>query len=230
MHETTKEYPKTIPELQAELLEHAKDGRSDALFRHAIAIDQIGSLVRHLTHDQELNPESRPHGSKNAEISDAGHAMVQLMTYCALRGINLQEAINTALVNLREKDFIKREATHRSDDLIIGMTGMTGIVRGPALVDPSMSGPDTILRLQGNVENIIREQIIVTSHPFSDFRLKRFAGIVTDHGGSNCHAAIIARESGIPCVVGTGDATKRIKTGDIIEINATVNQGQVKII
>jgi len=166
------DFPTTLKDLQVELLEHAKDGRSDALFRHAIAIDQIGSLVRHLTHDQELNPTSRPHGTKKTEISDAGHAMVQLMTYCALRDIDLQEAINTALVNLREKDFVRREATSRNDDLIIGVTGMTGIIRGPALVDPSMSGSDTILRLQGNIENFTRQQILVTSHPFPISDLK----------------------------------------------------------
>jgi pyruvate,water dikinase len=37
--------------------------------------------------------------------------------------------------------------------------------------------------------------------------LRRSAGVVTDHGGRTCHAAIVSRELGIPCVVGTGDAT-----------------------
>lgn len=213
-------FPSRIPELQKELLEHAKAGRSDALFRFAIAIDQVGSLVRHHTHDQKENPSARPHGTPKSEVSDAGHAIVQLMTYCALRGIDLQEAINTALVNLREKDFIKRESAH--GELITGQTGMVGIRKGTAFV----CEPEELKSYRA----IPLFSILVTSHLTSDVRLGKFIGVVTDHGGSNCHAAIIAREFGIPCVVGTGDATKRIKTGDNIEINCSIDQGQVKII
>ena len=46
--------------------------------------------------------------------------------------------------------------------------------------------------------------------------LARAAAVVTDHGGRTCHAAIVSRELGIPCVVGTGDgATTRSRTGDV---------------
>ena len=41
--------------------------------------------------------------------------------------------------------------------------------------------------------------------------MKRANAIVTDEGGVTCHAAIISRELGIPCVVGTGDGTSAIK-------------------
>ena len=43
-------------------------------------------------------------------------------------------------------------------------------------------------------------------------------GIITDEGGITCHAAIVSRELKIPCIVGTKNATKVIKDGDIIEI------------
>jgi pyruvate, water dikinase len=43
---------------------------------------------------------------------------------------------------------------------------------------------------------------------------------VLDTGGVMCHAAIIAREYGLPAVLGTGTATKRIRTGDRIRIDA----------
>jgi pyruvate,water dikinase len=48
----------------------------------------------------------------------------------------------------------------------------------------------------------------------------RIAGVVTDIGGIMCHAAIIAREYGLPAVLGTGSATKRIATGDRIRVDA----------
>lgn len=53
-------------------------------------------------------------------------------------------------------------------------------------------------------------------------------GIVTDLGGSLCHAAIISREMGIPCVVGTNDATKVLRDGDLVEIYG--EKGIVKIL
>ena len=43
-------------------------------------------------------------------------------------------------------------------------------------------------------------------------------GIITDEGGITCHAAIVSRELKIPCIVGTKNATKIIKDGDMIEI------------
>ncbi|MCK5452259.1 MAG: pyruvate, water dikinase, partial [Candidatus Aenigmarchaeota archaeon] len=50
--------------------------------------------------------------------------------------------------------------------------------------------------------------------------------IVTDEGGALSHAAIVSREMGIPCIVGTGMATRALKNGDIISVDA--NRGVVK--
>lgn len=58
--------------------------------------------------------------------------------------------------------------------------------------------------------------------------IKKAAAIVTDVGGITCHAAIISRELGIPCVVGTKIATKIIKDGMIIDVDAT--HGKVDLI
>ncbi|QQG53058.1 MAG: hypothetical protein HY931_02605 [Candidatus Falkowbacteria bacterium] len=58
--------------------------------------------------------------------------------------------------------------------------------------------------------------------------IKKASAIVTDVGGITCHAAIISRELGIPCVVGTKIATKVIKDGIIIDVDAT--HGKVDLI
>jgi phosphohistidine swiveling domain-containing protein len=58
--------------------------------------------------------------------------------------------------------------------------------------------------------------------------IKKASAIVTDVGGITCHAAIISRELGIPCVVGTKIATKIIKDGMIIDVDAT--HGKVDLI
>ena len=51
--------------------------------------------------------------------------------------------------------------------------------------------------------------------------MKKAAAIVTDMGGITCHAAIVSRELGIPCVIGTKIATKLLKDGDMVEVDAT---------
>ena len=57
--------------------------------------------------------------------------------------------------------------------------------------------------------------------------MKRASAIVTDEGGVTCHAAIVSRELGIPCVIGTRFATKILKDGQLVEVDAT--RGTVKI-
>ncbi len=49
--------------------------------------------------------------------------------------------------------------------------------------------------------------------------LRRAGAIVTDGGGATCHAAIVSRELGVPCVVGTGDATRRLRDGAMITVD-----------
>ncbi len=51
--------------------------------------------------------------------------------------------------------------------------------------------------------------------------IRNAAAIVTDEGGIICHAAIVSRELNLPCVIGTKTATKVIKNGDVIEVDAT---------
>ncbi len=50
--------------------------------------------------------------------------------------------------------------------------------------------------------------------------MRRAAAIVTDSGGMTCHAAIVSRELGIPCVVGTGKATKKLSDGQTVTVDA----------
>ncbi len=51
--------------------------------------------------------------------------------------------------------------------------------------------------------------------------MRKAAAIVTDSGGMTCHAAIVTRELGIPCVVGTGEATRKLRDGEIVTVDAS---------
>ncbi|MBI2176404.1 hypothetical protein HYU40_03610 [Candidatus Woesearchaeota archaeon] len=50
--------------------------------------------------------------------------------------------------------------------------------------------------------------------------MQKAAAIITDEGGVTSHAAIVARELGLPCIVGAKSATKSLKDGDKVEIDA----------
>lgn len=71
--------------------------------------------------------------------------------------------------------------------------------------------------------------ILVTGMTTPDFvpLLKQAAGLITDEGGILCHAAIIAREIRIPCLVGTGFATERLKNG--MKIKMDLDRGEISI-
>ncbi|MEW5955020.1 MAG: phosphoenolpyruvate synthase [Candidatus Micrarchaeota archaeon] len=76
--------------------------------------------------------------------------------------------------------------------------------------------------------------ILVTAMTSPDFvpAMKRAAGIVTDEGGMTCHAAIVSRELGIPCIVGTRKATALLEDGEAITVDARhgiVYQGMVAL-
>jgi pyruvate,water dikinase len=67
-----------------------------------------------------------------------------------------------------------------------------------------------------------------TTEPAIILACQKASAIVTNQGGMMSHAAITAREMQIPCIVGTGNATKNIRTGDMIEVDA--DKGMVRIL
>jgi len=58
--------------------------------------------------------------------------------------------------------------------------------------------------------------------------MKKAAAIITNEGGMTSHAAIISRELGIPCIIGTKVATKVLKTGELVEVLPT--HGKVRVL
>jgi len=73
-------------------------------------------------------------------------------------------------------------------------------------------------------------EVLVTSMTRPEFVpiMKKAIAIVTDEGGLTSHAAIVSRELGIPCIIGTKNATKVLHTGDLVEIRAS--HGQITIL
>jgi pyruvate,water dikinase len=83
------------------------------------------------------------------------------------------------------------------------------------------SGEVVIVRKLDQLDTVQAGDIMVTEVTTPDMvpAMKRAAGIVTDEGGMTCHAAIVARELGVPAVVGAGNATDRLSDGQVITID-----------
>lgn len=108
------------------------------------------------------------------------------------------------------RDALLPEETYEEGQLR-GMTGAVGIAQGPVRIisDPKRQQlkPGEIL-----VAGMTRPEYL--------HLMKLAAAVVTNEGGVTCHAAIVCRELGIPCVIGTKNATKILKDGDEILVNA----------
>jgi pyruvate,water dikinase len=104
--------------------------------------------------------------------------------------------------------------------VINGLPASSGVVEGTARL---VLSPDEFERVQNGEIAVCR----MTS-PAWVVLFTRISGLVTDAGGMLSHPAVVSREFSIPAVVGTSDATRRIKSGDRVRVNGST--GQVDII
>ncbi|NRA60825.1 MAG: phosphoenolpyruvate synthase [Psychrobium sp.] len=97
----------------------------------------------------------------------------------------------------------------------------TVLVEGRAIGGKIGSGPARILKSIDEMDRIQPGDVLVTDMTAPDWEpiMKRASAIVTNRGGRTCHAAIIARELGVPAVVGCGNATDLIKEGQLITVS-----------
>src|SRR3954454_21894680 len=96
----------------------------------------------------------------------------------------------------------------------------TVLVEGRAIGQKIGTGPVRIVHSIADMDSVQAGDVLVTdmTDPNWEPVMKRAAAIVTNRGGRTCHAAIIARELGIPAVVGCGDATDVLKDGALVTV------------
>jgi pyruvate, water dikinase len=104
------------------------------------------------------------------------------------------------------------------------------LVRGLGAAPGVAAGPVRVIAALGGSAELADGEVLVTHMTAPDWvpLMRRAAAIVTDSGGMTCHAAIVSRELGIPCVVGTADATKVLRDGEVVTVDAgagTVSEG-----
>ena len=111
----------------------------------------------------------------------------------------------------------------RQKPILKGATASLGIASGKVI----------IIYKAEEIDKVEAGDILVTEMTNPNFvpAMKKAGAILTDTGGRTSHAAIVSRELGIPCIVGTGNATTTLKNGDIVTVNGTTGEvfkGQVE--
>jgi pyruvate, water dikinase len=97
----------------------------------------------------------------------------------------------------------------------------TVLTEGRAIGQKVGTGPVRLVRSPAEMDQVQPGDVLVTdmTDPNWEPVMKRAAAIVTNRGGRTCHAAIIARELGIPAVVGCGDATEKLSDGGLVTVS-----------
>jgi pyruvate,water dikinase len=96
------------------------------------------------------------------------------------------------------------------------------LVRGLGAAPGLASGAARVIGSREDAAELVEGEVLVTHMTAPDWvpLMRKAAAIVTDSGGMTCHAAIVSRELGIPCVVGTVEATKTLRDGQLVTVDA----------
>lgn len=156
----------------------------------------------------------------------------------------LNGKITESFINKRrEKCFVVWEEGKNKPEILIGedtkkweeilsskINSNTKIVKGNCASKGRVTGKVRILLNASENDKLEKGEVLVTFMTSPDFMsaARKCSAIVTNLGGITSHAAIISRELGIPCIVGTKNGTEILKTGDLVEVDA--NKGEVKIL
>lgn len=118
-----------------------------------------------------------------------------------------------------------RPETVRSNGQVMERYTLQGqgnvVIEGRAIGHRIGAGPVKVIHDISEMNLIEKGDVLVTDMTDPDWEpiMKKASAIVTNRGGRTCHAAIIARELGIPAVVGCGDATERLKEGHTVTVS-----------
>lgn len=125
--------------------------------------------------------------------------------------IQTRPVTTVAQVSSTKKDYKKKEIKIASSPILTGSPASPGIGIGTV----------KILKSPKEIGKISKGDILVAPMTSPDYvpAMRKSNAIITDEGGQTSHAAIVSRELGIPCVVGTKNASKTLKDGDIVTVN-----------
>jgi pyruvate, water dikinase len=132
-----------------------------------------------------------------------------------------KEGNNLYIVQTRPITTMKAVAKESREGIKVAESA---ILNGASASPGVGSGPVKVLKSPSEISKVKEGDVLVAKMTSPDYvpAMKKAAAIITDEGGQTSHAAIVSRELGIPCVVGTKTATKVFKDGDIVTVDGAV--------
>jgi len=103
------------------------------------------------------------------------------------------------------------------------------LATGEAVGSKIASGEANVLESAFEISEFKKGHVLVTDKTDPDWEpiMRIASAIVTDRGGRTCHAAIVSRELGIPCIIGTGNGTRVMKDGQKVTVDTSQGEGRV---
>lgn len=196
-----------------------KSFRKDALFQAMYVVDKVlkelGRRYGFSLMQMKYIASQEMKNFKKFSADELNQRFKFSVIYCRLGKIKIY-------AGKQARDFLKNKSfekiiINKSDEL-----------KGTAAFVGKVKGRVKIINLPEEMNKMEKGNIMVSHTTFPSLvpAMKKAAAIVTDDGGITCHAAIVARELRIPCVVGTKFATKVLKDDDLVEVDA--EQGIIK--
>ena len=201
-----------IHDVRKEVITHANHFIDQFLSRFGKEKNISPELMRYIS-DYEINEKDLKHITK--EMLEKRHKESIFITYhpgeqYILTGKEAAEIIHE----------LDKTQQHETEEILKGNCASQGYAKG-------------IVKVCRGIQEVAKfkeGEILVACMTQPEFvpAMKKAAAIVTDEGGLTCHAAIISRELKKPCIISTKKATRVLKDGMLVEVNAT--EGYLKIL
>lgn len=176
----------------------------------------IGDDIKLITYEEMLNYLKNGYVVAHSTIEKRKSAWAVLAVNGKISILAGQKSVQSTANKYQIED-VQQQITVK---VVQGQPACLGMATGKAKIIMSIK----------EFEKVNQGDILIAPMTTPDYVpiMKKVSGIVTDEGGVTCHAAIVSREFNIPCIVGTGNATKVFQDGDLIKVNAKT--GIAKII
>ncbi|MFA5954863.1 MAG: PEP-utilizing enzyme [Patescibacteria group bacterium] len=189
----------------------------------------LGQIIKFTAHKNNIDELSLHYATPEELISFLRHGTINRQ----LLSRRMEKCI---FVCDKQSEYYKILEGEKAENLLkklrvkenIGSVGV--LVQGNSACGGKYTGRVKVIVNASQVHRIQKGDILVTTMTTVNFvpAMKKSGAIITDLGGITCHAAIVSRELGIPCVIATKIATKTLQDGDLVEVNA--NHGKVTIL
>lgn len=227
--EKIEDYKSSLPVQSSKLLEYVqismsiRDERKEAIQKLIVLIvDALATLASR--YNLSYEDVSFVHRNELRRLSESSF-LEELKERKKIGVVQLITGESSEMFTISSEK-IKDIITKRVINVPDGQKELKGVVAQSGRV----LGIAKVILNEGDFSLFNQGDVLVTSMTRPEFvpLMKKASAVVTDEGGVTCHAAIISRELGIPCIIGTRVATIAIKTGDQVEVDA--EKGFVRII